>query len=301
MDSGVFYEGYGRDMKNLFRTISKLVMRYRVQRVQLRQDVTMLRSMMIDAYIQTNLHDHPRYQDPKRLNRHEFQVYSQNGEDGIIEAIFDRIGATNRVFVEIGLQDGLECNSTWLLLKGWSGYWLEGNPKSVAAIQDKFSGPIENRQLKVQQGFITAENVEAILQENGVPIDFDMLSIDIDGNDYWVWKAIERFKPRMVVIEYNALFRSNVKWVMKYNPTHIYDGTSYFNSSLKSLELLGESKGYCLVGCDFLGINAFFVRRDLAGNNFCEPFTAENHYEPIRYHLLKKNGHKRNFGDYENI
>ena len=301
MDSGVFYEGYGRGMKNLFRTISKLVMRYRVQRVQMRQDVTMLRSMMIDQYLLTNLHDHPRYQDPKRLNRHEFQVYSQNGEDGIIESIFDRIGTTNRVFVEIGLQDGLECNSTWLLLKGWSGYWLEGNPKSVAAIQDKFSGPIGNRQLKVQQGFITAENVEANLQENGVPIEFDMLSIDIDGNDYWIWKSIEQFKPRVVVIEYNSLFRSNVRWVMKYNPTHIYDGTSYFNSSLKSLELLGESKGYCLVGCDFLGINAFFVRRDLVASHFCEPFTSENHYEPIRYHLLKKNGHKRNFGDYESI
>ena len=288
-------------MKSLFSKISKLVMRYRVQRVQMRQDITMLRSMMIDQYLQTNLHDNPRYQDQKRLNRHEYQVYSQNGEDGIIEAIFDRIGTTNRVFVEIGVQDGLECNSTWLLLKGWSGYWLEGNPKSVEAIQDKFSGPINKRQLKVQQGFITAENVEALLQENGVPIEFDMLSIDIDGNDYWVWKAIDQVNPRVVVIEYNALFRGNVKWVMKYNPTHIWDGTSYFNASLKSLELLGDSKGYCLVGCDFLGINAFFVRRDLAGNNFCEPFTAENHYEPIRYHLLKKNGHRRNFGDYENI
>jgi len=301
MDGSIFIEVYGRDMKNLFRMVSKLVMRYRVQRVQLRQDVTMLRSMMIDEYIRANLHENPRYQDPKRLNRHEYQVYSQNGEDGIIEAIFDRIGTTNRVFVEIGLQDGLECNSTWLLLNGWNGYWLEGNPKSVAAIQDKFSGPIGSRQLKVQQGFITAENVEAILRENGVPIEFDMLSIDIDGNDYWVWKAIEQFNPRVVVIEYNALFRGNMRWVMKYNPSHIYDGTSYFNSSLKSLELLGESKGYCLVGCDFLGINAFFVRRDLVASKFCAPFTAENHYEPIRYHLLKKNGHKRNFGDYENI
>lgn len=288
-------------MKSLFSKISKLVMRYRVQRVQMRQDITMLRSMMIDQYLQTNLHDNPRYQDPKRLNRHEFQVYSQNGEDGIIEAIFDRIGTTNRVFVEIGLQDGLECNSTWLLLKGWTGLWLEGNPKSVAAIQETFSGPIGRHQLKVQQGFVTAENVEELLQENGVPDELDMLSIDIDGNDYWVWKAIDRFKPRVVVIEYNAQFRSNVKWVMKYNSSHIWDGTCYFNSSLKSLELLGETKGYCLVGCNFLGVNAFFVRRDLVASYFCEPFTSENHYEPVRYHLLKKDGHRRNYGEFENI
>lgn len=288
-------------MKSLFCKISKLVLRYRAQRAQRRLDVATLRSMMIDQYIQATFQDNPRYQDPKRLNRHEFQVYSQNGEDGIVEAIFDRIGATNKVFVEIGLQDGLECNTTWLLLKGWSGYWFEGNSKSVVAIQDKFSGPINKRQLKVQQGYITAENVEALLHENGVPDEFDMLSIDIDGNDYWVWKAIERFKPRVVVIEYNALFRGNVKWVMKYNPAHTYDGTSYFNASLKSLELLAESKGYCLVGCDFLGINAFFVRRDLVGSDFCAPFTAENHYEPIRYHLIKKGGHARNFGDFEDI
>lgn len=286
---------------NLFSTINKWVLRYRTQRAQLRLDIATLRSMMIDKYIQANLHDNPRYQDPKRLNRHEYQVYSQNGEDGIIEAIFERVGTTNRVFVEIGVQDGLETNSTWLLLKGWDGYWFEGNSKSVAAINGKFSGPIGKKQLKVQQGFVTAENVEAILQENEVPIEFDMLSIDIDGNDYWVWKSIEKFKPRVVVIEYNALFRGNVRWVMKYNPSHVWDGTSYFNSSLKSLELLGQSKGYCLVGCNFHGINAFFVRRDLVADNFCAPFTAENHYEPIRYHLLKKNGFPRNFGDFESI
>lgn len=288
-------------MKNLFSRIAWFVRRYRTQRAQLRLDVAMLRSMMIDEYIRVNLHDNPRYQDPKRLNRHEYQVYSQNGEDGIIEAIFDRIGTTNRVFVEIGVQDGLESNSTWLLLKGWTGYWIEGNPQSVAAIQDRFSGPIGKQQLKVQQCFITAENVETILQKNGVPMEFDLLSIDIDGNDYWVWKAIERFNPRVVVIEYNALFRSNVRWVMKYSPSHVWDGTSYFNSSLKSLGLLGESKGYCLVGCNFHGVNAFFVRRDLVASNFCAPFTAENHYEPIRYCLLKKNGHLRNFGDFEDI
>lgn len=291
----------GSLVRNLFCTITSFIRRYRIQRAQLRLDVTSLRNLMIDQYIQVNLHGNPRYQDPKRLNRYEYQVYSQNGEDGIIEAIFDRVGTTNRVFVEIGVQDGLETNSTCLLLKGWSGYWFEGNPKNVEAIQSKFSGPIRKQQLKVRQCFITAENIEATLQGSDVPKDFDMLSIDIDGNDYWVWKAIERFNPRVVLIEYNALFCSDISWVMKYNPSHIWDGTSYFNSSLKSLEKLGESKGYCLVGCNFHGINAFFVRRDLVGSNFCAPFTAENHYEPIRYHLLKKDGFPRNYGDYEVI
>ncbi len=286
-------------MKNMFNAIARFVRRYRARQGRLHADIEALHRIVIDEYIRTNLYGNRRYHDPKRLNRYEYQVYSQNGEDGIIEEIFNRIGTTNRVFVEIGVQDGLECNSAYLLLNGWSGYWIEGNPKSVVAIKHRFSGPINKQQLKILQSFVTAENVEATLRDSGVPVEFDLLSIDIDGNDYWVWKAIEHFKPRIVVIEYNALFRGNVKWVMKYNPSHTWDGTSYFNASLKSLELLGVSKGYCLVGCNFHGINAFFVRCDLIQDRFCAPFTAENHYEPIRYHLHKKDGFPRAFGDFE--
>jgi hypothetical protein len=297
----LFGLGPVESMDNPFRTIARRVRRYLTRQAELRSDVGALRSIMIDEYIRANLHGSPRYQDPKRLNRHEYQVYSQNGEDGIIEEIFFRIGTSNRLFVEIGVQDGLECNSTYLLLKGWSGYWLEGNSDSVAAIQGRFSGPMGKHQLKVRKAFVTAENVEMMLKDEGVPTEFDLLSIDIDGNDYWVWKALDRFNPRVVAIEYNALFRHDVRWVMKYDPTHVWDGTSYFNSSLKSLELLGASKGYCLVGCNFHGVNAFFVRRDLVQEMFCAPFTAENHYEPIRYHLQKKDGFPREFGDFEEI
>ncbi|TAK86018.1 MAG: hypothetical protein EPO20_09500 [Betaproteobacteria bacterium] len=269
--------------------------------IQLGSDVSALRAVMVDEYIRANLYGNPRYQDPKRLNRHEYQVYSQNGEDGIIEEIFARIGTTNRVFVEIGVQDGLECNTTYLLLKGWSGHWIEANAKDAAAIRQKFSTPLENQQLKLEQVRVTAENVESTLREAGAPSQFDFLSIDIDGNDYWVWKSMERFSPRVVAIEYNALFGSSVRWVMKYKPSHVWDGSSYFNASLSSLGRLGESKGYCLVGCNFHGVNAFFVRRDVVGGLFCEPFTADNHYEPIRYHLQQKHGFRRDFGDYESI
>ena len=127
-----------------------------------------------------------------------------------------------------------------------------------------------------------------------------MLSIDIDGNDYWVWKAIDSYSPRVVVIEHNSVFRSDVEWIMSYNPNNIWNGSSYFGASLKSLEKLGNQKGYRLVGCDFTGVNAFFVRNDLVGDKFFEPFTAENHYEPPRYFLQNVNGHRKDFGVFKN-
>lgn len=288
-------------MRNPLRLIAETIRRSRLRKSRLYADLSALRSIMIDDYVSAHLHRNPRYQNPKRLNRHEYQVYSQNGEDGIIEEIFARLGETDRVFVEIGVQDGLECNSTYLLLKGWSGYWIDADRACVAAIRSKFAPAIDRQRLKLRQAFVTAENVERVLEQDGVPTEFDLLVIDIDGNDYWVWKALNRFRPRVVVIEYNALFPRHVRWVMKYDPAHVWGGTSHFNASLKSLELLGASKGYCLVGCNFHGVNAFFVRDDLVGDKFHAPFTAENHYEPIRYHLQKKDGFRRDFGDFESI
>ncbi len=148
---------------------------------------------------------------------------------------------------------------------------------------------------------ITAENIEPLFNEMGVPEEFDLLSIDIDGNDYWVWKNILKFRPRVVTLEYNALYRPAVKWVMKNNPTLAGKNDSYFGASLKSLELLGLEKGYRLVGCTFTGLNAFFVREDLVQDRFLAPYTAENHYEPARYSLVNKPGHPKGFGPFEQI
>ena len=133
-----------------------------------------------------------------------------------------------------------------------------------------------------------------------MPAEFDLLSIDIDGNDYWVWQAVTHYKPRVVVIEYNALYGPSAPWIMEYNAAHCWDGTScYHGASLKSLETLGAGKGYRLVGCDITGMNAFFVREDLVKNLFEEPFTSENHYETPKYYgLSRKSGNQRRFGKF---
>lgn len=239
-----------------------------------------------------------RYQNVKRLNRFEFQVFSQNGEDGILSEIFKRIEVTNRVFVEIGVGDGLENNTTFLLLKGWKGAWVEGNRKSVSFIKKHFVVPIREGCLSVLQAIVSKENAALLLTKLGIPASPDLVSIDVDRNTYYILETVlDSFRPRAIVVEYNGLIPPDVDWKVEYAPSRLWNRTSYFGASLKAYELLGQRFGYSLVGCDLCGINAFFVRTDLCDDKFAAPFTAENHYEPLRYFLTHRLGYSRAFTD----
>lgn len=252
------------------------------------------KGLKVHQFLREQLFTNPKYTESRRLNKHEYQVFSQNGEDGIIAEIFNRIGTTNKYFIEFGVENGLECNSLNLLYKGWNGLWIEGSEQDCKNINIRFKDLIEEDRLKVQNGFITAENIEAYFDKAGAPLAPDMLSIDIDYNDYHVWKAIDKYKPRVIAIEYNSVFRPDTHFVVKYNANRMWDRTSFFGASLLALEQLGIEKGYCLVGCVFTGSNAFFVRKDLVGDLFEAPFTAENHYEPNRDFLYYRAGHPKN-------
>jgi hypothetical protein len=225
----------------------------------------------------------PRHSDPKRLLRYGFKVYSQCDEDGIIHEIFNRIGVGSRTFIEFGVHNGAECNTAMLLLAGWRGLWLESLGVEVAQMRRDLATFIQEGRLKVVESRVTAENVNTLFERAGFAGEIDLLSIDIDYNDYWVWKAIDIVKPRVVVIEYNATLRPPLSLVVPYAPAVAWNGTSYFGASLEALVRLGGSKGYRLVGCTISGVNAFFVRDDLCGDRFLEPATAEEHYEPARY------------------
>lgn len=251
---------------------------------------TLLSQVLYETYLRS-----PRNQDPKRLLKYGFKVYSQHDEDGIIEEIFSRIGCTDRFFVEFGVGDGLENCTLYCLLKGWRGVWIDGSAICAEAIERKFQFLIESDRLKVRYAFITAENIEQLFRDLDVPDEFDLLSIDIDNNDYWVWQAIQHYRPRVALIEYNASFRG-ANCVVPYKPASIWDYSNYFGASLKALEELGREKGYCLVACNYTGVTSFFVREDLVGDHFAEPFTAENHYEPPRYYVRMPNGHPPGFG-----
>ena len=228
------------------------------------------------------------------INDHERKVYSQQGEDGIIETIFEKIGTFNKFFVEFGVgppykggkklkieEHGLECNTRYLQEKGWSGLLMNGK-----------GFPEHN----VKQEFITAKNINSLFDKYDVPKEFDLLSIDIDFNDFYIWQAIEGYSPRVVVIEYNSAIDPTESKVVKYEEKRMWDYTNYFGASFLALVKLGKEKGYTCVGCDKKGVNMFFVRNDLVSGNFQERSTVEL-YVPPGYGKKKdgkKIGHRPN-------
>lgn len=215
------------------------------------------------------------------INLYEKKFYSQNGEDGIIEELFRRIGTTNKLFVEFGVEDGLECNCAALaLFQNWTGLMIEGDEEKYGRLCGNYRA---YPKVKTMHQFITRENIVPIFKASLVPLQFDCLSIDIDGNDYWVWQALYQYKPRLVVIEYNALFPPPQKWVVQYNPYLSWNGTSYFGASLTSLYELGLKLGYALIGTDQMGVNAFFLRKDQVIKSGFPPLTPAEAYHPPAY------------------
>ncbi len=260
------------------------------------QSAALLRQIHCEHTLQT-LRETPRFNDPLRLLASGYKVYSQNHEDGMIAEVFARIGTSQRRFIEFGVEEGLECNSTYLVLQGWSGAWIEGSAQSAAAAARHFAGYA----VKIVNSYITVENADALIAELAGEGELDMLSIDIDTIDYWIWDTIKTIKPRLVVIEYNAALPPHVRKTVAHDPGMVWDGSNFSGASLGALEALGRSKGYMLVGCSLAGVNAFFVRDDLVGDHFSAPFTAENHYEPARYFLSSSSGHRPGFGKWVDV
>jgi hypothetical protein len=246
-----------------------------------------LTSTVLYSMYRESLLSSERNRNPKRLLAQGFRGYSQHDEDGMIQEIFERIGISNRVFVEFGVGDGTENNTLYLMLSGWRGLWIDGSEVHARFIRKEFSSFIQAGKLTFVHGFVDRDAINGMINNGHGSGEIDLLSIDIDGNDYWVWEAISVVQPRVVVIEYNAVFRPPISVVAEYDKNFVWGGTSYYGASLKALELLGSKKGYALVGCSLSGINAFFVKQDLVQDKFCAPFTAENHFEPPRFGFYK--------------
>ena len=238
----------------------------------------------------------PKYSNPRNLIPCGRKMFSQNDEDGIIIEIFNRIGTTNKTFVEFGCGDGIENNSYALLFQDWNGLWIDGSSKNIKKIQNGLPKTIESGQLKVVESFIKKGNINEIITDHISDEEIDLLSIDIDGNDYFIWDTITCIRPRVLIMEYNAKFAPPVRYCMDYDPNHQWDYTDHGGVSLKFIEEKAGEKGYALVGCSLSGANAFFVRNDLLNDHFESPFTAEKHYEPARPHFAKiKAGHPSTF------
>jgi Methyltransferase FkbM domain len=257
--------------------------------------------MTKEEYLARALSD-ARYADPLRLERFGFKVYSQTDEDGIIQEIFRRVGTTKKNFIEIGVESGVENNTAKLLLEGWSGLWIEANEQHVSSIKSRFADVIKSGQLTVRHSFVNAENINELIRPSAIG-EIDLISIDIDGNDYYILEALTVVRPRVVVIEYNAKFRPPISIVQKYNPHFVWSGTDYMGASLEALVRLSKARGYSLVGCNFTGSNAFLVLSDLIERQFQAPFSSENHYQPARYFLgqIYPAGHPPDWGPYIEI
>lgn len=203
------------------------------------------------------------------INAFENRIYSQNGEDGIIKAIFKKIGTGNKFFVEFGVGNGTQCNTRYLLEKeGWTGLQMDC---------------ADNNPPRIKKESINAENINQLFKKYGVPKEFDLLSIDIDYNSYWVWKAIKVYSPRVIVIEYNSDIPPNESKAVKYDPRAMWDGSVYFGASLLAMVKYGKSIGYTLIGCDNRGVNAFFVKTSLVGDNFAVKSVEKFYKPPIHY------------------
>lgn len=203
-----------------------------------------------------------RYDTAAGLAPHEFRVFSQNGEDGIIAEIIRRVGPTfPKTFVEFGAGNGLAGNTLFLAdVLGWSGLYIEAAEDDFAAIARKYQSTAG---VTTCRSFVYPDNINQLVEAAGLHADAGVFSIDVDGNDYYIWRALKS-RPLLIIIEYNGALPLDDVMVQPFSDEP-WDGTDYYGASLGALTALGTELGYTLVYTDLTGTNAFFVRDDLIG------------------------------------
>ncbi|MDP2851923.1 MAG: hypothetical protein Q8O23_00800 [Gallionella sp.] len=203
----------------------------------------------------------------RNLSDVEFQGFSQWGEDGIIDWLVERLPGIPETFVEFGVEDYREANTRLLLqLRNWRGLVMDGSEANIRNVQAQDLH--WRHDLTAQCAFIDRDNINQVIASSGLQGDIGLLSIDIDGNDYWIWQAIDAVSPVVVVCEYNAVLGDRCALTVPYRAdfqrTREHHSNLYFGASIRALVALGQSKGYSFVGTTSTGCNAFFVRNDHA-------------------------------------
>jgi len=197
----------------------------------------------------------------------EFCAFSQWGEDGIIDWLVERLPSIPKTFIEFGVEDYRQSNTRLLLqLRNWQGFIMDGSSDHINDIQNQ---EIYWRyELEAKCAFIDRDNINKLINDAGFNGEIGLLSIDIDGNDYWVWQALDVVQPAIVVCEYNAVLGDIYSLTVPYKPdfqrTQAHHSNLYFGASIRALIKLGQGKGYQFAGTSSTGCNAFFIRNDLA-------------------------------------
>lgn len=215
----------------------------------------------------------------------EFKVFSQCGDDGIIQWLIHNIDFPNKTFIEFGVEDYRESNTRFLLMNdNWSGLVIDGSQRNIDSIIS--SEYFWRYELTAKKAFIDAENINDLIASAEFKKEVGILHIDLDGNDYWVWQSITNISPLIVIIEYNSVFGIDKPITVPYNKKFIRNkahySNLYFGASLLSLYQLSESKGYAFIGCNSTGNNAYFVRKDKL-NNTVKETSLKNGYVASKF------------------
>lgn len=223
------------------------------------------KALLLNGKIAANINN--QKQEIKSLDEVEFQVFSQRGEDGIIQYIINKIDIPNKIFVEFGVETYVESNTRFLMMNNnWAGLVIDGSKKNIDFIKKDFI--YWKYDLTAVESFITKENINQLIGNYTQEEDIGLLSIDIDGNDYWVWDSITCVNPRIVVCEYNSAFGATKKVTIPYKSNFVrkneHYSELYFGASLAAFCHLADKKGYDFIGTTSAGVNAYFVRKDLS-------------------------------------
>jgi hypothetical protein len=231
----------------------------------------------------------------------EFRVHSQFGDDGIIQWLTARLPSLPKRFVEFGVEDYTESNTRFLMVnRNWSGLVMDGSPSNIARLRKRKW--FWRYDLTALPRFVTRENVDKLIAEWAGSEPVGLLHIDVDGNDYWLWEAVECISPGIVIMEYNAIFGAEraitIPYKAQFNRFAAHYSGQYFGASLVALTHMAKIKGYALIGSNSAGNNAYFLRRDLLSNELVEMAVDSAFVQP-NFRESRENSGRLDFLSYE--
>ena len=218
--------------------------------------------------------------ESKDFLKSQFRVFSQWGEDGLLQYLVSNVKFCNNKFIEFGVEDYYESNTRFLLSNNnWSGLIIDGDSEGINKIKEDTIYWASNL-IAINQ-FITKDNINEIIKSNGFAGNIGILSIDIDGNDFWIFKAIDVVKPDLIIIEYNGIFGCDFPLSVPYDENFVrskkHYSNIYYGASIRALNDLAEQKGYSLIASNDAGNNLFFLRKEILGD--IKPLSVEEAFK----------------------
>tara|TARA_Y100000389_G_C17450632_1_gene514542 strand:- start:24 stop:956 length:933 start_codon:yes stop_codon:yes gene_type:complete len=236
-----------------------------------------------------------RMKKPTNLSEIEFKIFSQFGDDGIIQYIINNLNIEkkNKTFIEFGVENYQESNTRFLLMNdNWDGLIMDGSKKNIEYVKNQ--PHYWQHKILALSEFINIKNINNLIKDNGFSGEIGLLSIDLDGNDYWIWKEISTIKPIIIIAEYNGIFGNEFPLSIPYDENFIRSKTHYSNlywgCSLRALDHIAKKKGYSFFGCNSSGNNAYFIRDDYLSGNISKISIDAGYVAPKFRESRNKNG-----------